>query len=286
MVTKCLWVRVVALSAVVVTAVTLSAVTPSVVAPSALGPAGPVTPVSAPKGSSLTALPTGLQRAGGNVSSGTATSENWAGYGVSGATFTAVQGSWTQPRATCPTSTKQLASFWVGIDGLSGADPTIEQVGTDSDCVAGGGDYYAWYEMDPKGVNYLSSSKYPVVAGETIGAAVSASGKVFTLSIEALSGGVVKWRFSTNQTTSTLPQESSAEWIAETPCRGSSCVIGQLADFGAVAFTHVSADGLAVSSYKAKTELTMTNKKTTIIKARPSALTSGGTAFTVTWDHT
>ena len=94
---------------------------------------------------------TALQWAGPNVGHGTESSINWAGYGVSGGTFTKVAGSWVQPGVTCPTKLSEGAAFWVGIDGLVSTDKTVEQIGTDSDCVAKSGpSYYAWYEMLPK----------------------------------------------------------------------------------------------------------------------------------------
>jgi hypothetical protein len=224
---------------------------------------------------------------GPNQSYGTASSLDWAGYAVTGSTpFSKVEGSWTQPQVTCPSkTTQQLSAFWVGIDGLSAKDGTIEQIGTDSDCSGGAPDYYAWFQMYPKAVVFLPTSQYPVSAGETISAEISGSGKNFALQIEGLAGGLVLWHYSTYATTTTAAQESSAEWIAEVPCSTSKCIIGPLADFGSVAFTNATANGSAISSSAFKsTELTMTTKSK-ITKARPSALTAGGTAFKVTWEH-
>lgn len=243
---------------------------------------GTVVPASAPA-AVRAPIQAGLNQAGPNIGYGTESSLNWAGYGVSGSgPYTRVEGSWVQPKVTCPVKTLQVSAFWVGIDGLSGSDGTIEQIGTDSDCSGGAGDYYAWFEMVPKNVVYLPTSKYPVAAGETMHAEVSASGRSFTLQIEALAGSLVLWHFSTIQTASTLPQESSAEWIAEEPCSGSKC---QLANFGSVTFSNAEADGTSIASYKKFTELTMATKNSVTIKARPSALSSAGTGFKVTWAH-
>src|SRR5690242_2672875 len=62
------------------------------------------------------------------------TSTNWSGYATfnSGTTFTDVQGSWTQPTATCSSKKKTYSSFWVGIDGYNSG--TVEQTGTSADC--------------------------------------------------------------------------------------------------------------------------------------------------------
>lgn len=224
-------------------------------------------------------------RAGPNVSYGAQSSLDWAGYGVSGTTFTKVQGSWVQPKATCPSTATQLAAFWVGIDGLSSTDHTLEQIGTDSDCAGKKPDYYAWFEMVPRSVVYLTSG-YPVTPGYTINAEVSGSGKNFVLQIEETHGGSVIWHYTTKQSATVLPKASSAEWVAEDPCTGSSCTIGPLADFGSVSFTNATANGVAISSSAFNsTKLTMTTKGSKVTKARPSALTAGGTAFKVTWVH-
>ena len=127
------------------------------------------------------------QWAGPNDGYGTASSLDWAGYGVSAGTFTKVAGSWVQPKATCPAKPSEGAAFWVGIDGLAKTDKTVEQIGTDSDCVKGSGpSYYAWYEMYPKTAVFLPQTKYPVMSGETIAAEVSASGKTRSRSRSAL----------------------------------------------------------------------------------------------------
>ena len=134
--------------------------------------------------------------------------QDWAGYAVTGATFTNVAGSWIQPTATCPKNQLQEAAFWVGIDGYSSSDPTVQQVGTDSDCTkekgktGGGPDYYAWYQLYPESDVVLSSSTYPVTPGDAITASVSVSGSVYTL---AISDGS-KWHFTTSQTPETQPE--------------------------------------------------------------------------------
>ena len=208
-------------------------------------------------------------------------SHNWAGYAVTGGLFTKATGSWVQPRAACPTGATQLAAFWVGIDGLSSTDHTVEQIGTDSDCKGGTGTYYAWFQMYPRTAVFLPTTKYPVMPGQVIHAQVSASGKAFTLTIHATSPS---WTFATTQTTSTLPKESSAELITESPCIGSPCV-RSLADFSTINFSGAAADGRVLTATGfTDHKITMVNSSG-IIKAKPSALSSGGTAFSVTWEH-
>lgn len=216
---------------------------------------------------------------------GTQTSLDWAGYAVTGPSFSNVAGSWIQPTATCPKNKVEQAAFWVGIDGYSASDPTVQQVGTDSDCTKGtrkkpgGPIYYAWYQMYPQTVVPLP---FPVAPGDTMSAVVSLSGSTYKLSI---SDGV-KWTFSTNQTPGTRPLNSSAEWIAEAPssCKGTKCKVLPLARFGSITFTGASANGQAISwpgftNY----QINMTTKKAKLTLAQTSALAPGGTVFSVTW---
>ncbi len=221
-------------------------------------------------------------------SRGVVTSTNWSGYADTGASFTSVIGTWVQPTASCPTNQQQDASFWVGIDGFLKSSGTVEQIGTDSDCnkgnkkFPGGPSYYAWWEMFPQASNNLSTKQFPVFAGDTISAQVTASGTTFTLTINDVSRG---WSFSPGPQTASAA-ESSAEWIAEAPsiCRGSKCTPVKLAAFGTVSFTGAAANGSAISaSAFSDNQINMTKGKKTL-KASASAL-SGGSAFSVTWHH-
>ncbi len=231
----------------------------------------------------LVPLPTPGSGAGLN---GAQSSLNWAGYAATGTTFSSVSGSWGQPAAHCPTNRAQLAAFWVGLDGYAASDPHVEQVGTDSDCVKGkhGGSpsYYAWFELYPAAPVVLPPSFYPVSPGDVISASVSVSGAGYLLHV----ADAGRWTYSTVQTPSTRPADASAEWIAEAPtsCRGSSCKIAPLADFGAIGFGGARADGLPVSSF-ANNRITMANKSGKKVKALTSGLASGGTGFSVSWQH-
>jgi hypothetical protein len=226
----------------------------------------------------------------GGINNDTVASTNWSGYAVQGAgKFTDARGSWKEPTATCNSSSAQYASFWVGIDGYS--SNSVEQLGTDSDCTGRGrAAYYAWYEMYPANSISLSTTKYPVKPGDTLTAEVSVNGSSFTLTLKSSEG----WTFSTTQSGSGLAQ-SSAEWIAESPelC-GRSCTLAQLADFGTVNFTGAEAalnagadQPLSASEFTADSGphdiIAEANRRT--VKAVPSALTTGGTAFSIAWQH-
>jgi len=219
---------------------------------------------------------------------GKSSSTDWAGYAVTGSALRSVSGSWKQPAVTCPVNQAQQASFWVGIDGFSPSDPTVQQIGTDSDCTRMAGkttgtpNYYAWYEMYPQDVVYISKSLYPVFPGDVIGTHVSHSGTTYTLSI---SDTTRRWAFTTVQVATTTPLNSSGEWIVEAPCSAATpCSTLPLADFRTIAMSGV-VDGSTISgSGLSVHQITMVTPGGTV-KAAPSALSTSGGTFTVNWKH-
>lgn len=225
----------------------------------------------------------------GTVRNDTVTSTNWGGYAVQAASkFTYASGTWTEPTATCTSSTTEYASFWVGLDGYS--SDSVEQLGTDSDCDGRTPSYYAWWEMYPANSVELSTSKYPVQPGNSLTATVSVSGSTFTLTLKNNSAG---WTFTTTQSGSGLAQ-SSAEWIAESPeiCNGSRCSLAKLADFGTVGFTSATAatggsqEPISYFTADGGPHEIVCETSSGTVRAQPSALGSGGNNFTVTWKHT
>ena len=96
----------------------------------------------------------------GLVAAGTATaatgitrdvSSNWAGYVVSGTTFTSVTGTWVQPEIDCTSTGSSASAFWVGLGGNTDGSNALEQVGTGAECDENGvPTYYAWYESCPR----------------------------------------------------------------------------------------------------------------------------------------
>ncbi len=216
---------------------------------------------------------------------GLVTTTNWAGWANTGATFTDVRASWTQPAATCPTATREYSAFWVGIDGYNSS--SVEQVGTDADCAGTNRPvYYGWYEMYPTAPVALSFWTHPIGPRDLMSAIVSAAGTQFTFELVDWSRG---WVYKTTQYSATA-QRSSAEWITEAPsaCSDYVCTVLPLADFGSVNFIDASTVGngrLAVISTFPHDALVMVNDTGTIIKAVPSLLNSYGSGFSVTWKH-
>jgi len=181
---------------------------------------------------------TGLVLAGGaqaGIFRDASSSTNWAGYAVSGSTFTDVKGTWVQPAANCAASvgTSTYAAFWVGLGGLAGGNGGLEQTGTESDCRNGRAVYAAWYELlpdDPVPVPMAIS------AGDTISAEVSVDNSVATLTLTDVTNG----QTFTTQATPSLLDISSAEWIAEAPSAcfaANRCEQLTLANFGTVEFS-------------------------------------------------
>jgi hypothetical protein len=197
---------------------------------------------------------------------------------------------------------------------------TVEQIGTDSDCVnlegtkTGTPTYYAWFEFYPQDSfligNYNSSTgaceSDCVAPGDVISAEVKfiASGtsgprrrtsQHFTVTITDESKA---WSFTTS---STVPgaKESSAEWIAETPF-GCTTASGycDLSDFGIVdygeEFAPVSKTVTASATIGGVTRalggfanveqaIMVSYPSGSSIMAQPAALQDNGTSFSDDW---
>jgi Peptidase A4 family len=166
-------------------------------------------------------------------------STNWSGYAATTGTYTSVSASWTQPAGMCSWG-DQYAAFWVGLDGYSSS--TVEQTGSEVDCVGRTAQYYAWYEMYPgPSDNYANT----VRAGDHFNASVTYEGSdQFSLVISDTTQG---W---TQTTTQILPgaARSSAEVIVEAPCCTVSGGSLALTDFGTMSFTGWMANGSANAS--------------------------------------
>ena len=203
---------------------------------------------------------------------GAGTSTNWSGYAVDGSSATSVVGTWSVPTVACAPGENSWSSPWVGIDGDT--SNTVEQTGTDSDCVNGSPEYSAWYEMYPK---FAYLVPITVNAGDSITAQVNYTGGAFVLSItDNRTGG----HFSIAQT-SKKARRTSIEWIEEGPAGG------MLSNFGTVSFTGASGtiNGQtgALDSFSGLSSIEMVTSSGTP-RAVPSGV-SGGSAFSVTWEH-
>ncbi|HEV7191622.1 MAG TPA: G1 family glutamic endopeptidase [Jatrophihabitantaceae bacterium] len=201
-----------------------------------------------------------------------ATSSNWAGWDNTGGRYTTVSASWVQPTVTCAVRETSYASFWIGLDG-DGSN-SVEQTGSESDCVSGRATYYSWYEFYPAyPVNYTNT----VRPGDHFSATVtSTSAGHYTLTLTDSTQG---WT-QTKTGTASSGRNASAEVIAEAP--SSSSGVLPLANFGAMTFSGAKVNGAALGAVATPQKITMASGST--IKALVSNLTSN-TTFSVTWKH-
>ena len=212
-----------------------------------------------------------------------ASSSNWAGYAVSGTSFTDVKGTWVQPAASCPARSTGYAAFWVGIGGYSGGNGGLEQIGTESNCSNGRPTYGVWYELLPAASIGIPLTVSP---GDTVSAEVSVNGSLVTLTITDVTTGAT---FTTQQTPSVL-DTTSAEWIAEAPSQCSSfnrCTPLPLANFGTVQFSGSSttASGHVGTISDATWSATAIQLSGGAGLAVPVTLSSDGASFSVAWQR-
>jgi Peptidase A4 family len=201
-----------------------------------------------------------------------ARSTNWSGYAATTGTYTSVSASWTQPAGTCSRG-DQYAAIWVGLDGYS--SNSVEQTGSEVDCVGRTAEYHAWYEMYPNAsVNYSST----VRAGDHFIASVTYEGNnEFSLFIQDTTRG---WSHTTVQSLAGAAR-SSAEVIVEAPCCTLSNGILPLTDFGTVNITGSMANGAALGHAGGVIQIIMVDGAGPD-KDAVSSLT-GGEAFSATW---
>jgi len=229
------------------------------------------------------------------ASADTTLSENWSGYAVhrSGMSFRSVSASWTQPSGTCTQGDPTYSAFWVGLGGYNLNSDALEQIGTELDCNPNGTQVIsAWYELVPAPSRPIQMT---VGAGDQITATVTVVGKKVTL---AISDKTRHESFTKTITDHTI-DVSSAEWITEAPseCNNANqCQTLPLTDFGSVQFSGATAEttklkrGTISSVLWDRTEILLGSSGSRFIStvapqvsAQPSALASGGRAFTVAY---
>jgi len=210
------------------------------------------------------------------VPRGQDTSQNWAGYSVTGGTFTSVTGTWNVPEFTADSPTGADAT-WVGIGGVDTRD--LIQAGTQQTVSrTGATQYEAWVETLPQ-------ASHPVPLTVNPGDSV-------TVSVVQLPQAQDQWQVSfKNATTGQTYQVtehyassmSSAEWVEEAPSSGRGRQI-PLDNFGTVNFSQASAikDGQRVTLADARAQaITMVGRGGQQL-AKPSSLGSDGASFSVT----
>jgi hypothetical protein len=257
------------------------------------------------------AAPAGAATTTGSTSA--AVSENWAGYEATttnSSGFTAASGSWVQPTVSATTQ-GTYSAYWVGLGGGGENSSALEQEGTQADVSSTGKvSYYAWYELVPSApVKIKSVSVHP---GDRIWARTAVKGDKVTVEVDNKTTGQ-DFKKTLTMTAAT-PDTSTAEWVAEAPseCQGGTsgqCTPLPLSNFGSVKFTNAYATSngqtKSVSGWTdTAIELSPSSSSnfgvgggygggfgstetagaaSTSEGAAPGALSSDGTAFTVTY---
>ena len=182
-------------------------------------------------------------------------STNWAGYAVTGGTYTSVASNWVEPNVNC-TSTG-IVGFWIGLDGWG--SHTVEQDGTGVDCSNGSPQQFAWWETYPE--NSIQVYDAPVRAGDRMSSSVASQGSGQYLMV--LTDWTQNWT-ERNPVDAPTARNTSAEIVAEAVTTGSS--ITALPDFGAISFTGSTINGGSLQSAAAQA-LDMTDLSDDLIAA-------------------
>jgi hypothetical protein len=203
----------------------------------------------------------------------TVTSSNWAGYAATGSNgrFNSVSADWVQPAGNCSGGGDQYSAFWVGLDGYSSS--TVEQTGTEVDCVGRTAEYYAWWEEYP-GASVVIN--HVVKAGDQFAASVTFEGNnVFQIYLHDITQA---WSLTTGPKLAAAPAaRSSAEVIAEAPSSRSGVL--PLANFGTVSFTNAEVNGAPLGS-TSPVAIEMQDGSSSV---SVSGLTNNGQNFTATY---
>ena len=224
----------------------------------------------------------------------TVTSSNWGGYAVtrSGLAFRRVSSTWVVSRGTCSRGSAGYSATWIGLGGFNGSSQALEQIGTELDCSVAGRAYYStWYELVPQAPRTLALRVRP---GDRVAASVEVIGTRVSLGLRNRTTGA---SFS-RTTRMSSPDASSAEWIVEAPsaCESADrCVQLPLSNFGTTSFRNASATsarghtGTISDRSWSRTRLNLTGLPSGFIDAAstsgasPSALSSAGSAFSITY---
>jgi len=166
------------------------------------------------------------RHASGGKPADTLKSTNWAGYAVTGGTYTSVAANWIEPTVTC--TSNGIVGFWVGLDGWG--SNSVEQDGTGVDCEKGTPQQFAWWETYP--ANSVQVYNAPVAAGDRMSSTIVAQGHGEYVLV--LTDWTARWTIK-NPVSLPSGSNASAEIVAEAVTAGQD--ITTLPDFGAIGFT-------------------------------------------------
>lgn len=216
------------------------------------------------------------------------TSNNWSGY-VAATNLTkptknsvsGVSGTWIVPTISSSSITT-YCSIWVGIDGFN--SPSVEQIGTEHDWSGGKQVHYAWFEMYPQYPYEING--FPVNPGDSISASVTYVGhNTFVMTI-VNNTRKVYFNVPTSYTKSSKAQRLCAEWVVEAPWENT---VLPLSHFTTVNWTNCATDinniTGPINNNKWRDDFLVMVTDTNVPKATPSALTTNGQGFAVSWQH-
>jgi len=223
------------------------------------------------------------------------TSTNWSGYAVTGTSgaFATVSSSWTQPTLNCTAvSGSTYSAYWVGLDGFS--DQTVEQIGTEANCVNNRASYSAWYEMYPSnpyevsvGLAINPSNQIKAIVNYNPPAATTTifRGRTRTVTTAAsytltLTNNTTGKSFSTSISSRQTYARSSAEVITEAPYNNG---ILPLADYGTANYTNALVNGSPLGSLPNLQDIVMQNPHGML--STPAGFDSTNNNFSVTWSN-
>jgi hypothetical protein len=249
------------------------------------GVAAPTTPLAAPHSGFRTTDEShriiSVTRTGTTLAD--SQSSNWSGYnqGIldTDTPTSAISAQWVVPTATQHTAGQaEDSATWIGIGGgclqssCSVTDSTLIQAGTEQDVSASGqATYDAWYEIIP--VPEIAST-IAVHPGDIVKCSISATVPgVWTITLDDSTDGQ-----GFTQTVPYPSDESTAEWIEETPTEigTSGAALAALPNLTPVHFTQASVNG-ASAQLVADQALQLIDSNGNPI-ATPSAPV-GGTSF-------
>ena len=191
-------------------------------------------------------------------------STNWAGYAVTGGTYTSVASNWVEPNVAC--TSNGIVGFWIGLDGWGST--AVEQDGTGVDCSSGSPQQFAWWETYP-GNSIQVYENAPVAAGDRMSSVVSSEGNGQYLM--SLTDWTENW-IERQVVSAPTAQNASAEIVAEAVTNGNS--ITALPDFGDIEFTGSTINGGSLQSASADA-IDMTDMSNNLIATTTSADASG-----------
>jgi hypothetical protein len=224
------------------------------------------------------------------------TDNNWAGYMVGGPSQSVTQVTMSYKIPAITGANGAYCGIWAGIDA-TGTD--LQQIGTVSEMQNGKAIYYAFYEYLPYGP--VTIPNFNVYPGDTIIASVyyisSAGGGNANIQVNIYDTTQGDEYFTHTQATTNGWGGNTGEWILETPQVGSS--FAPLANFGTEYngqyYTNcipsceavISGTGGYIGSFGSNVcSLTMiATAYPYATMAAPSALSSDGSSFTVTWEN-